>query len=394
MNTALAIEVILSATNLGLCLLTSSLLIIRKDSQRIYLPLIFLFISFSFSSVSTILEIFTFSGSIPYIQLVSRVLAYVSLLVLFPALWLYVRNITREYPTSWKIRDLWHFVPFVIGIGVGILLLSLPNSMLNQIVGEGSGPTTQLLIVAAISLYALMIIWVCQSACYLFVIVRQLIRHHALLKTYFSSTENQELIWIYCVAFLLFSALVSSVLGLFFNILDHANYFIDGVDLVLVFILAHWGLRQSSFVEKTQTNMELEYPLHSNISNEPQKITTKYEKSALSESHIDRIEANIHAVIVHDKLYLNPNLTLGHLAKAVGEQSNYVSQTLNGRIGETFFDFINAWRIKEAIPLINETNDTILDIAYAVGFNSRSSFYKAFKREIGVTPSAYRNSGS
>lgn len=58
-----------------------------------------------------------------------------------------------------------------------------------------------------------------------------------------------------------------------------------------------------------------------------------------------------------------------------------------------FFEFINFYRIQDAAFLLTETDADslqITEIAYQVGFNNRTSFYRAFKKEFGVTPSEYR----
>lgn len=387
MNTVDNLEAILAAAILGQCVLTISLLVIKKDPQPIYAPLVVFFASFIINSLGTTLDIFPFTTTNTFFKYACDVFAYISLLLLSPALWLYVRNITSPALIHWKKRDIWHLTPFFIGLGVAALLLSLPYSMLAQIFGDGTGPSTPLLVIAALSLYILMVIWGIQSVCYCFVIIRQLIRHKQTLRHYFSSTEDRELLWIYCVSTLLICALLITVLNLFTNSIDHISCVVDILDLCLIFVLSHWGLRQGSFMADSSQTLIAE---PNDGPSSQVKVVTKYEKSALSEAHIDRIEANIHKVMREDKLYLNPNLSLGDLAKAVSEPANYVSQTLNGRLGDTFFDFINKQRIQDALPLLNHENKTILDIAYDVGFNSRSSFYKAFKQETGLTPTTYK----
>jgi AraC-like DNA-binding protein len=75
----------------------------------------------------------------------------------------------------------------------------------------------------------------------------------------------------------------------------------------------------------------------------------------------------------------------------VGERD--LSQALNHSLRRHFFDFINQARIEHAQALIADDLDrrkTLLDIAYASGFNSKSSFNTAFKKHAGQTPSAYR----
>ena len=388
MNTVDTIEAIFAAAVLGQCSLTISLFMVKKDPLHVYAPLVVFFLAIFINSVATTLDIFPFDSTIAMFKYVSTVFAHVCLLLLFPSLWFYVRNITSPTLIEWRKQDLYHLTPFFIGLGVAALLLSLPVNMLAMLFEEDAEVTvTTLLIVSAWSLYLLMVLWAVQCVCYLIVIVRHLVRHKQQLKHYFSSTENRELMWIYLVSLLMICTLCVAWLGMFTDYIDEVVYLVDILDLCLVFVLSHWGLRQGNsmqeapLVERTPTQ-DLT----------PKHPTTKYEKSALSDRHIDRIEQNIHKVMLEQKLYLNPNLSLADLSKAVAEPANYVSQTLNGRLGETFFDFINALRIKDALKLISEQEKTILDIAYEVGFNSRSSFYKAFKRETGLTPTAYKQS--
>jgi len=116
----------------------------------------------------------------------------------------------------------------------------------------------------------------------------------------------------------------------------------------------------------------------------------KYEKSALSAEASARITRKLRVAMETDHLHRDPNLSLWVLARHIGASPNYISQTLNEVIGESFFDFVNRYRIEEAKTLLSSSNDTVLAITYDVGFNARSSFYNAFKRVTGETPSHYR----
>jgi len=90
-----------------------------------------------------------------------------------------------------------------------------------------------------------------------------------------------------------------------------------------------------------------------------------------------------------EELYLDPNLSLPMLAKRIGVSTNILSQTLNEKIKSNFFDYVNKYRIAASLPMITKRNSTVLTVAMNVGFNSRSAFYKAFKRETGTTPGSY-----
>ena len=94
-----------------------------------------------------------------------------------------------------------------------------------------------------------------------------------------------------------------------------------------------------------------------------------------------------------EKPYLDPELSLQKLAIGIEFPEKQISQLINKHIGKHFFDYVNEYRIKDAKVLLKEQTDfTVLEILYEVGFNSKSSFYTAFKKETHQTPTAYRKS--
>ncbi|HUA79109.1 MAG TPA: AraC family transcriptional regulator, partial [Dyella sp.] len=91
-------------------------------------------------------------------------------------------------------------------------------------------------------------------------------------------------------------------------------------------------------------------------------------------------------------LYFEPALTIGQVAKRSGYPEYLVSAVINRRLGGSFCDYVNRLRV-EAVRerLANPAEPrTILDLAYACGFTSKSTFNAAFKRQVGDTPSNYR----
>ena len=92
------------------------------------------------------------------------------------------------------------------------------------------------------------------------------------------------------------------------------------------------------------------------------------------------------------KPYLDDQLTLQKLAAQVNLPEKQLSQLINDHAGKHFFDFINQFRIDEAKTLLKDSQLTVLEVLYQVGFNSKSSFYTAFKKETKTTPTDYRKS--
>ena len=116
----------------------------------------------------------------------------------------------------------------------------------------------------------------------------------------------------------------------------------------------------------------------------------KYARSALTQEDAQRLAERIRRAMKEDTLHLDSNLSLAKLSRSVRAAPNLVSQTLNDTLGRTFFDYVNDQRIDTAMAWLKETDMSVLDIAIAAGFNSRSTFYKAFRARTGRTPQDYR----
>lgn len=93
------------------------------------------------------------------------------------------------------------------------------------------------------------------------------------------------------------------------------------------------------------------------------------------------------------KPYLDDKLTLQKLAEQINLPEKQLSTLINHHTGKHFFDFINEFRIDDAKLFLREDRGlTVLEVLYKVGFNSKSSFYSAFKKETNITPTDYRKS--
>ena len=119
----------------------------------------------------------------------------------------------------------------------------------------------------------------------------------------------------------------------------------------------------------------------------------KYAKSGLSDEQLHEYKAQLQEVMHARQVFLQPDLTLPKLAKVVECSVNHLSQVINSGFGMSFFDFLNQYRIEYAQDLLTTLDgqdNAILSVAYAVGFNSNSAFYAAFKKYVGQTPAHYR----
>lgn len=105
----------------------------------------------------------------------------------------------------------------------------------------------------------------------------------------------------------------------------------------------------------------------------------------------------VRILMARDKPFLDPELTLPMLADMAGITRGELSRAINTEGNENFYDFVNRYRVEEVKGLFaapEHAESTILELALAAGFNSKSAFNKAFKRFAGTTPGLYRERSS
>lgn len=93
-----------------------------------------------------------------------------------------------------------------------------------------------------------------------------------------------------------------------------------------------------------------------------------------------------------EHVYLNPRLRLSELAMLLCTNRTYLSQYFNQNCESTFYDFVNDYRIHHAKLLLHSTDDTLETIAMNSGFNSLSTFRRAFVQREGMSPIEFRAS--
>ncbi len=94
--------------------------------------------------------------------------------------------------------------------------------------------------------------------------------------------------------------------------------------------------------------------------------------------------------------YFKSNLTsLSNLAKRLHQTTHNLSQVINEKTGMSFYQFLASYRIEEAKEILEKDKSskiTVEELAEMVGYNSKSSFYNAFKTQTRQTPNEFRKS--
>lgn len=332
-----------------------------------------------------------------YTKLAELVLWSPSSLFLAPLFWMYVFALTSPSPVR-GARFFRHLILPVLAVVVGAIIWVSSPEIYAALFSDAPPMLSAWATTLFLAFSFLQLAVYPQLAVYLFFIIRRMSKYRIELRDYYSSTEKHELRWIYVIGGLSGAFWLATTLLLFLTFdpdqTDTSSVLISVascVGLALVMAITLWGLRQRP---PLATESEIEHQPMTSTSRSQQQPSEKYEKSALNAEASTRIARKLRSAMETDRLHRDPNLSLWALARHIGASPNYVSQTLNEVIGESFFDFVNGYRVTEAITRLSQTNDTVLAITFDVGFNARSSFYNAFKRVTGQTPTNYRKNMS
>lgn len=275
-----------------------------------------------------------------------------------------------------KAKHLLHAIPFVIANLVMIPRFYAVNTESKYALFENYNGIWEIIYIH-ISIELQFIIYIA----FIFVILN---RYKKIFQQNFSDTSSKAFDWLF--QFTLASAMIHSVV-LIKNILkytDRDNTFESAQLLVSVLALTVicW------YVFKA-----LKYPeLFKGVDSRTQIVTTSIDKKAII--NYKEIE-HLTSYMETEKPYLNPSLSIRNLAEEIDMNSRDLSILINQKLNQHFFDFINEYRVKEAMDILgNPTKKeiTVLEILYEVGFNSKSSFNTAFKKHTGKTPTAFRKS--
>ena len=293
-----------------------------------------------------------------------------------PVLFLYILSVCySDFKLQWK--HLWHAIPYIIGN-----LVMLPRFYM--------GSTTQKieLFTNFNSLYESYFSHIAlhlQSVFYLtagFIVLK---RAKKIFKENYSSNTITTYNWLFQLllftAFLYGFAIIKNVLKFF----GAPKFFEISHKILVISVLSFvcWYVLKALRYPQLFTGVDSKILLSTDLA---KKLNTK--------ENTKKIE-QLSLFMIKNKPYLNPSLTLRHLAEEIQMNTRDLSVLINQSLNKHFFDFINEYRIEEAKNILKNPSKkefTVLEILYEVGFNSKSSFNTAFKKHTGLTPTQFRKS--
>jgi AraC-like DNA-binding protein len=285
-----------------------------------------------------------------------------------------------------KRKDMWHFVPFFITLGISAFIFlkdvvydhwimeqafSYHYGTKGELAENGTGFLSELLsYLAYISIFA-----------YFIATIRLYRKYKKYILAQFSFTEEIDLSWL---RNFLYAVVIGQLIWLIFQIIDLASpeglsyiqgwyaYFAWGV---IIYYLGFKGygltgekIRALHFEEKAAIL--------------PQKTI------ALPVVSAENILSNLRDT----QSYLDPALSLKELADSLQMPPVQLSQTINSQLGKNFNELVNGFRVeavKEKLLDTSQAHLSILGIAFECGFNSKATFNRTFKQLTGFTPSQY-----
>lgn len=223
---------------------------------------------------------------------------------------------------------------------------------------------------------------------YLFLSFRSISRYQKVLQHTQSSYENIALRWlkqfIVLMVFIGLIDIIHNISAIKMPWLEWVIYLTLIISLlVLITLLVFKGLRQPElFMGITQEEEAIVF-----------ENKEKYSLSRLSDSEADQVAQQVQDYMQVAKPYFDPQLNLQTLSEELDIAPRIISQVINSRFNQNFSEFVNDYRIKKAIQLLSDpeqTDKTVLEILYEVGFNTKSNFYTAFKQQTGESPNTFR----
>ena len=115
-------------------------------------------------------------------------------------------------------------------------------------------------------------------------------------------------------------------------------------------------------------------------------------KATINQKELERLRSiseMLKNAMQSDKLYKNPELSVNSLAKQLEIKPYLISKSLSEIFKKRFNDFVNEYRVREVQSLLEEEENskyTLWGLALEAGFNSKSSFHRAVKKHLGISP--------
>jgi AraC-like DNA-binding protein len=287
---------------------------------------------------------------------------------------------------SWRMRarDWIHFLPFaIVTIGAMPVYLLGADAKLEAMRRIVGGEATLLMKIESPFRFV-------SGLGYGAATIAFLRAHRKHIEDSYSSTERVNLRWLLWLAA---SAAAIWVMATVLNVIhfDRTDDIISLAVAGVVCTVGYMGLRQPEILRFETAEFPVMKAPGPAVT--PMGETPQYEKSGLSPVEAKKLKERLVQAMERDAPWKESELTLADLAERLRTSPHKLSEVLNAEVGETFYDFVNGYRVREVQRRIasgEAKTRKILSLALDAGFASKSTFNVVFKKHTGQTPSDFR----
>ena len=294
--------------------------------------------------------------------------------ILAPLYYFYVKSLLAQ-PVRWTLASAWHALPVL-----AISIYMFPFYFLPAEAKFDIAFNPDLSSKARLTMFGFSLLYGMQNVVYLTMSIKALQGPRPAVEPESNAAKPAHVSWLRFLftLMMLFGVFHLAVAGVEFwldkNLIE-MDYLPMAFFTIMVYAIAYLAIQQPE--KLFPPPLRLNKPLRSRDVPAP----------AASEAI-----AQLRKIMETEKPYLDCNLKYSDLATRLGVSVRHLSRLLNEELGQSFNDFVNAYRIREVqAQLLSKENGehTLLAIALDAGFNSKTSFNRIFKTHTGMTPSQF-----
>ena len=210
-----------------------------------------------------------------------------------------------------------------------------------------------------------------------FIILKTIHTHQKNIAQYFSSLEDKTLNWLRILSIILIAFNLFWLVEDLIFIFTPWEFYLPQISAFATIITIYWigfsSLKQPTIFKEEQIETEI-----------------------IEEKELTKIEIDIFQIVEESMkagaLYKNKNLNLSDLALHLNKNEKILSRIINTATKDNFYHYINSYRIRFFKQLLEEKQKnhlTLFGLAQECGFNTKSTFYTAFKKAEDCTPNEW-----
>jgi AraC-like DNA-binding protein len=370
------------------CLTFIAVFTISKKSNT---PLGFRFLSAFFILLSSVFAdelLKPFYVQYPLMKIIIQPLLF----TIAPTVYLSILHLTSIRRT-FSFKQLLHFIPYLLVLSIYFMSYlrigeQKKNIMVNDTISVGD---------------LLLFVFYIQAAVYLYQSIKQLNQHKKNLVLFVANLHPNDYHWLSnTLISLVITAIVAFLDFLFYNnsATPHSFYIIY---LIIFYYLGIQISKQKDVFNFTEGEKESLIA----IINDTQLFDEKEEKLPLSESQnrkkvipeykLEEYKIQLLDLMKTEKPYLDSEMTLPKLGQLLNLNTYQTSYLINYCFKENFYTFINRYRIETFKTLLTDKKHqhfSLLGLAFESGFNSKTTFNTVFKKQMGLSPKAFKEKTS